>query len=210
MSVLKSRLFCGFCFSGMLLLTNPSVSLGADNRANRSNKHAYAAWEAIGMTMTPVSGVRAGYFVNTDAAAEVSYGSSTTTIGDFESKKSIIEAKAKYFFGDTFYTDGGLTYENFDVKYTVNRSGQSFERERLNGNISNVGLNAHIGNQWQWPGFTLGCDWIGYFASLSSKSKFSSVGNLDAADQTKQENGIKTAMGGSSLHLGRLYLGWAF
>jgi hypothetical protein len=197
-------------FLGALLVGSASVCLGADNRANREDKKAYAAWEAIGMTMTPVSGLRAGYFINPDVAAEISYGSSKTTIGDFESKKSIIEGKAKYFFGDTFYTDGGITYENFDVKYSVYKSGQTIERENLNGSVSNVGLNAHIGNQWQWPGFTLGCDWIGYFASLSSSSKFSSSANLDSGDQKKQENGIKTAMGGSSLHLARLYMGWSF
>lgn len=210
MTISKFNFLSGFGFGCAILLMNASVTLGADNRANRENKHAYAAWEAIGMTMTPVSGLRAGYFFNPDTAAEVSYGSSTTTIGDFQSKKSIIEAKAKYFFGDSFYTDGGVTYENFDVKYSVNKSGQLLEQEKMNGSVSNIGVNAHIGNQWQWPGFTLGCDWVGYFASLSSSSKFSSGSNLDDSDRVKQENGIKTAMGGSSLHLARLYMGWTF
>ncbi len=202
--------FFAVLFFGSLVLGDATVALGADNRGNRQGKRAYAAWEAIGMTMTPVSGVRAGYFFNPDIAGEVSYGSSTATIGSFESKKSIIEGKAKYFFGDTFYTDGGITYENFDVKYSVLKSGQSIDRENLSGNISNLGLNAHIGNQWQWPGFTIGCDWIGYFLSVSSSSKFSSAENLDASHQVNQENSIKTAMGGSSLHLARLYMGWAF
>jgi hypothetical protein len=162
------------------------------------------------MTMTPVTGVRAGYFINPDIAAEVSYGSSTTTVGDFQSKKSIIEAKANYFFGVTLYTDGGITYENFDVKYSVYKVGQSLERQSLGANVSNVGINAHIGNQWQWPGFTIGCDWIGYFASLSTSSKFNSAADLDLSDKDKQEKAVKTAMGGSSLHLARLYMGWAF
>lgn len=193
-----------------LIAAHASIAIATENRANRDGKTAYAAFEAIGLTMTPVSGFRAGYYVNPDVATEVSYGSSTTKIGSFESKKSIIEAKGKYFFGDTFYTDGGLTYETFDVKYSVYKNGNIFDAESLKGNVSNTGVNLHIGNQWQWPGFTLGCDWVGYFLSLSSKSKFGNAEGLDAADQKKQEDSIKTAMGGSSLHLARFYLGWAF
>jgi hypothetical protein len=192
------------------LLSYAAPTLASENRANRENKSAYAAWEVIGLTMVPVGGLRAGYFFTPELAGEMSYAASTAKIGDFESKKSIIEGKAKYFIGDSFYADGGLTYETFDVKYSVYKFGTSVDRESLKANVSNVGINTHIGNQWQWPGFTLGCDWIGYFLSLSTKSKFSKADNLDESNEKKQQDSIKTAMGGSSLHLMRFYLGWSF
>ena len=45
---------------------------------------------------------------------------------------------------------------------------------------------------------------------LSTKSSFSPGGNLDPANKKLQEKSVQTSLGGSSLHLARLYVGWAF
>ena len=212
-----------------LFLTNASVALatpetpagtdGSQGASPRAGKTAYGALELIGFTMMPVNGARLGYFINPNLAAELGYAAGGARIGSFESKKQIIEAKAKYFIGDTFYVDGAIAHEMWTAKYSVLKTGSLVDYESAKGSVSNTGVELHIGNQWQvtrrvmdWEltGLFVGCDWLGYFKSVSTKSSFSPGGNLDPANKKLQEKSVQTSLGGSSLHLARLYVGWAF
>lgn len=181
-----------------------------ESEANRKDKTATVAVEAIGFTLMPVSGFRAGYFFSPDLTAEVAYATGGAKVLDFEADKTVIEAKAKYFFGNSFYVDGGLANESWKVKYSVLTSATGTTTESFSGSVSNTGLTLHLGNQWQWSGFTLGCDWVGYFLALSTTSSFGSSGAVDEDDKKDQETSIKNTMGGSSAHLARFYLGWSF
>jgi hypothetical protein len=209
-----------------LLINNATVALAeaapaapAAESSPRAGKTAYGALELIGFTIMPVSGLRLGYYVNSNLAAEVGYASGSAKIGSFESDKKIIEAKAKYFVGDTFYIDGGIGHEMWTTEYSVLTADSLIVSNSVKGKVSNTGIEFHIGNQWQvthrvmdWDvtGLMIGCDWIGYFKSLSTQTSFGSASNLDAADKKREEASVKTAFGGSSLHLARFYVGWAF
>jgi hypothetical protein len=204
------RGFRNLVIGAVLMMSQSNVALAEGDQKNREGKKAYAAYEMIGLTMMPVGGLRLGYFVNPNLVAEVSYLTGGAKIGSFESKKQLMEAKAKYFFGNSFYADGGLAHESWDVKYAVLNSGTSLETSNLSGKVGNTGVDFHVGNQWQWDGFTLGCDWVGYFLNLSTATSYGSAAGLDAADQKSEEDKIKKSLGGSGLHLTRFYIGWAF
>jgi hypothetical protein len=185
-------------------------STGGESRANRAGKAAYVAYDVIGLTLMPVSGLRAGYFIDPDFVAELGYASGGASIGDFKADKSIVELKAKKFFGNSFYVDAGLGYEMWNVSYPVSISDTSFETRKLKGTVQNTGLEFHVGNQWQWDGFTLGCDWAGYFLSLASSTSFKSDTSVSAQKKEEEEKDVKKTFAGSSAHVTRLYLGWAF
>lgn len=180
------------------------------SKTNRAGKNAYAAYDVIGLTLMPVSGARFGYFINQDLVAEAGFSTGGASIGDFKADKKIIELKAKKFFGNSFYIDGGLGYETWDVRYPVAISDTLTETRKLKGNVQNTGLEFHIGNQWQWGGFTLGCDWVGYFLSLSSSTSFKSDAGVSDQKKKEEEKDVKETFAGSSAHVTRLYLGWAF
>ena len=204
------RLVSKITICAAFILGHASVGLAEGDQKNREGKHAYAAYEVIGLTMMPVGGLRLGYFINPNLVAEVSYLTGSAKIGSYESKKALMEAKAKYFLGETFYVDGGLAHESWDVKYSVLKSGTLLETSSLSGKVANTGIDLHIGNQWQWDGFTLGCDWAGYFLNLSTSTSYGSGSGLDEEDQKSEEAKVKKSLGGSSAHLLRFYIGWSF
>lgn len=187
-----------------------TAATAQDSVAARKDKMAYVAVDAIGFTMMPVSGVRAAYLINPDLAVEGGYSTGSASIGDFKAVKSIVELKAKYFVSNSFYVDGGFAHESWDVNYPVVAASGSLSTTDLEGSVANNGASLHIGNQWQWSGFTVGCDWVGYFLSLNTTSSFKDNTAVSQENKTAQESDVKTAMGGNSVHLLRLYGGWAF
>ena len=193
-----------------IALSFGGVAHAQESESARKDKKAYVALEAVGFTMMPVNGLRAGYFINPDLIAEASYAMGSASLGDFKADKSLIEVQAKYFFGNSFYVNGGLAHESWTVKYPVDIDVNGATTSTLTGSVGNTGLSLHIGNQWQWSGFTMGCDWAGYFLSLSSSSSFKSDSSVDATNKKKEEDDVKTLVGGNSAHLLRLYAGWAF
>lgn len=186
-----------------------SAAAATDSSSNRSNKSAYVAYDAIGLTLMPVAGPRLGYFVSKDFVAEAGFATGDAKLGDFEANKKIIEIKAKKFFGNSFYIDGGLGYETWDVSYSVIADTGSDTRN-LSGSVQNTGIAMHLGNQWQWDGFTMGCDWVGYFMSLNTATSFSSESGVSEERKQEEEDDAKQTFAGSSPHITRFYVGWAF
>lgn len=181
-----------------------------NSQSNRAGKTAYVAYDVIGLTLMPVSGARVGYFIDQDFIAEAGFSTGSASIGDYKADKSIVEIKAKKFFGNSFYVDGGLGYESWNVSYPVSINDTSFETRKLKGTVQNTGLEFHVGNQWQWGGFTLGCDWVGYFLSLSTSTSFKGDSSVSAEKKKEEEKDVEKKFAGSSPHVTRLYLGWAF
>jgi hypothetical protein len=169
-----------------------------------------AAYAEAGLTFTPVAGVRGDYFLSPDTVVTASY--LTGSAGDiitYEYDKTALDVKLKRFLTNSFYADAGLGYERFAVSYDVFLAGQK-DFKKLHGVASNVGVEAHIGNQWQWKVFSLGCDWVGYFAALSKSFKGPHDTAVDQADQKDREGTAKANLNAGSAHALRLYLGGAF
>lgn len=190
-------------------------------RSSRVDKVGYVLVEPIGLTLTPVIGIRAGIFLDTDLLAEVSWARGSFGGGIDKASKNLLEIKTKYFIGNSFYVDGGLSYEAWDFKYDdlyYNASSSTVNTVTNSGTLTNAGVHFHIGNQWSWSNFTLGCDWAGFFASLSTSSKWKDLPPADEQEvdapylqfQKDRKEYYTNRYGGSSLHITRLYLGWQF
>jgi hypothetical protein len=187
-----------------------STGTNQKSRTNRENKTVYLAPE-FGLTMTPAAGLRAGYFVSPNWLIEAGYVTGGFSNGGFSANKSLIEGRAKWIIGNSFYVDAGLGYEMWSASYEVKAADSPGEYVKISGaSATNLGAVFHVGNQWQWYGFTLGCDWVGYFLAVSSSFSFKDDAKADKEDKEKEEKDIERMLGGNSLHVGRLYLGWAF
>ncbi|MGE0173788.1 MAG: hypothetical protein AB7T49_13405 [Oligoflexales bacterium] len=171
----------------------------------RKDKTAYIAWEAVGLTFTPVMGIRAAYFITPDLLAEIAYAGSGTT----DIKKNLFEIKGKYFLANSFYIDGGLGWEYWSAAYDVTAPDYT-EPVELSGTTQTFGAEVHIGNQWQWEHFTMGCDWVGAFAAIVTTSSFEENSFVDQEDKKAEEEEFKDLTTGSSMHAVRLYLGTSF
>lgn len=178
---------------------------------NRRHKTAALYLEPIGLTFTPVRGARGEFFLSGNNLISVSYVvSSQISFFTWSYKKSIFDAKFKHFFTNSFYMDGGLGLESYEITYDVYTNGGSTIVKTLNGTASNIGAEIHIGNQWQWTGFTIGCDWAGYFMALSKSFTGGAADGVDADNKADQESMVQGNLNAGSAHLVRLYVGWAF
>lgn len=121
-----------------------------------------------------VSGVSAGYFLNSDLMITTGFligqGFYTGTGYQHESMASqTFSLGLKKFLGNTFYGKGSLSHSKIDYHYSSTGSwlGTSGDTDRrLEGTM--IAGSFVIGNQWQWSGFTLGCDWAGFSIPITS------------------------------------------
>ncbi len=187
-----------------------AASRGRTSADERKDKSVTVALD-FGFTMMPTAGIRGEYFATDDNTAVLVIGTGNVELGGFKASKTLIETRFKHFFGTSFYVDGGLGMELWDVTYGVVKEGGSiFDEASLDGTVTNIGAEVHVGNQWQWDGFTLGCDWVGYFFQVTSSFAPGKAEGLDETDRKRQEENVAELLGGSNAHLLRLYLGWSF
>ena len=206
--------------TGLLLSLYCALSSGKllaeGSESVRQTEVAHVAVKPIGLTMMPVVGLRAAYYMRPNLLVEAGGGHGSASIGDWSVAKTILDAKAKWFLGNSFYVDGGAGLEMFSATFPIDRpsaglNGQDPGHENVSGSVRNIGLEAHIGNQWSWDsGFMLGVDWLGYFASLSSTSSFGGNDEVDQIAKADEQTSIASNLGSNSLHLGRVYLGYSF
>lgn len=183
-----------------------SLSKGvvASETPSPASSKAYIAYEVIGFTMSPVSGFRGGFYLQNDLALTASYSSVSAEVVDFKFKKSITEIGAKFFTGSSFYYGLSLGMEDFSFDTLTS------ELDKLTGNVSTLGISGVIGNQWNTGNFTIGCDWIGFYRSLSSSVTIEAEDSLgDVVVEVEKQQALDN-LGGSSIHLLRFYLGVAF
>lgn len=74
------------------------------------------------------------------------------------------------------------------------------------------GAELFIGNQWQWQHFTIGYDWIGFYAPMAQQNKQSDVeksenGRPFVADYSAEPKSIEKT---GYLRLLSFYLGFTF
>lgn len=176
---------------------------------NRIGKKVFAAIELAGLTPNVGFGVRGGYFLSPDSILGLSYAAGSFETKTQNYKKSIFEVTFKRFFTNSLYADAGLGYQKWTVDYRVTDNSNSTKELNSQATIADIGLVLHIGNQWQWRAFTVGCDWAGYFQPLSSSKKFADAGDANKADQAKEERAVEHNTR-STFHLLRLFAGYAF
>lgn len=114
----------------------------------------------------------------------------------------------KHFTGNSFYYRIGADYRTVEYKY-------NFQSEEMGFNGDSITASFYIGNQWQWDSFTLGCDWVGLSAPISSKIKDSyknSAAQTHDADYYDRKLNRETDdyIKNININLLRFYLGASF
>ena len=169
----------------------------------------------VSMILSPALTIEAGYLYSQFA------------LFGYSREAALLSARAKWFLGNSFYLTGGAGYRDNTV------SERNVEYDDAN-RVSIPSVRAHtqeaitaelgIGNQWQFSGFTIGCDWVGLsqpVATLSSEVTVdgepesisliqdnSSAAKQEEAEKNRRE--MDTQVGSGSVQLVRFYLGWSF
>ncbi len=177
---------------------------------NRQGKMLHIVGEAgLAIAPFPQEGLGVGYYFSPDLVAELSYVAGSTEFLDLEVTTSLIEARAKYFIGNSFYAIGGLGQRTIGFTADLDASSVGGAKKKVSVDTSSTGLSLGIGNHWQWSGFTLGCQWLGYFMPLSSSGDTDlDVDGVNEKDKKDLQDSIDNLGKTPSYQALRLYLGW--
>lgn len=154
MSVLRVFILLTFFSTGAIAGTSTEY---------RQEKSISAATE-IGSSVYPhpTAGFSLGYFATPNLRLEATYTKGEIDFFDEMSSK-LYSARLKYFIGNSFYVNFGAAYRELDL--VINE--WLFSDRRLERSVHHTGAEISMGNSWQFPGFTIGCDWAGYFLPIN-------------------------------------------
>lgn len=151
---------------------------------------------------------------NSMIGMEVTDGSVLTFsfLSRYDINASSVGVYYKKFVGNSFYYRGGLDYRRADYKYEYDDIWGNPNDDVESTFIANsLAASIVIGNQWQWKGFTLGCDWIGYTQPFASNiEKEVEKGNFDDSDRRRKKDDIDFLTKRGVAQGLRLYLGASF
>lgn len=133
----------------------------------------------IGPAATSSAGFQFGFFIDRNRLFQLETMSGSSSFSGSTSVNSVevssysgtknarsFGAHYKRFVSNSFYWRAGAEYISQHIKRDYKGTGYTgsydIEITRLAGTFV-------IGNQWQWDNFTLGCDWFGVTAPISSQ-----------------------------------------
>jgi len=194
-----------------------SETKGTTSSQNRMDKDFQATAMLVGMGPSSVNsyGVQFGKFINSNSLflGEVTNGSdSWGTVILFGSRREInsttVGLHYKYFTGNTFYVRFGADYRTIKYRQTYYWTSSN---EMRNFDGESTALNFQLGNQWQWSGFTLGCDWVGVALPIMSRVKnIQIVSSTPEYDDIQLNRDADTYVRKISLNAVRFYIGASF
>lgn len=120
-------------------------------------------------------------------------------------KVTTANISVKRFTGNSFYYKVGLEYALIDAS---NKDEMTPYRnyEYLGGRLAGTLI---IGNQWQFDHFSIGCDWIGVSAPLTTWTSRERVDN-SASARNELETQLDKYQKSVNVHLLHLYVGASF
>lgn len=182
-------------------------SSNGKSQLNREGKSVVLTAQPIGIGPTTIisQGLSAGFFIDRDSLIQVDFTANADD--DFEgawwsTKVRNLSVTWKQFVGNSFYFKGGLEQRWVHETYDFSSSSQY----DFKGNSTN--LRVALGNQWQFKGFTLGCDWFGLSQPIRHKvtsSSYTSTSNQE--DIARYSKDYLEDMTFTAVHF---YLGMAF
>ena len=144
-----------------------------ENKTHREDKRYAITATPIGIGAGLIAGLNAGYYVEPDLILGAKIENHTVSLNIlgmdlYKANTKRAGVFGKYFFGKSFYLDGGLVGNI--AEYTANGVGLDssnglFEIRQYE-KWHHGGIDLAIGNQWHWDHFTLGADWIGLYQPL--------------------------------------------
>lgn len=184
--------------------TSPSSGKSASHREGKSVVLT-AQPIGIGPTTLISQGLSAGFFIDRDSLIQVDF--TTNADDDYEglwwnTKIRNLSVTWKQFLGNSFYFKGGLEQRWAEESYDYSSSS----KYEFKGNSTN--LRAAIGNQWQFSGFTLGCDWFGLSQPIRHKVTSSSYSSASNQDQVERYS--KDYLEDTTFTFVHFYIGMAF
>ncbi|MBX2995101.1 MAG: hypothetical protein KF681_09770 [Bdellovibrionaceae bacterium] len=186
---------------------------------NRADKKFQVTAQIVGLgpSIISSSGLQGSMFLdpNSQIMIEATSGSGRPLLNglfgsDYEYRASSFGVHYKRFVANSFYWRGGVDYRtsSVDYKYT-SWVGNPDSTYKFSGN--SVALNFQIGNQWQFDGFTLGCDWVGYSMPIASNVTSEEVNSTDEAYyRRRMKDDQDDFLKNGHFNLVRFYLGASF
>ena len=172
-------------------------------------KQKFSLVTGVGFAPLPGSSFAAGYYLTPSYLLEAAYFNTEIDLLFAKFTMSLIEARIKMFFYNSFYTDVGFAVRNITGETTLEPlTGDNEISSSLS--VTSYGALIAIGNRWQWEYFSLGCDWIGSFYPISTGEI--TISDSEATDEDIQETRDSlndTASTSSGMFL-RFYLGVSF
>ena len=157
------------------------------------------------------SGLTLGIFLGRNDLINIEYtsGNNGTELWDYSNlKASALGVYYKHFLGSSFYIKSGLDYRmaKYEYRYTSLFGSSTSNNFSFEGNA--LALGFALGNQWQFSGFTLGCDWIGFSYPLTTTFTNERLDSNDnASDVQNRENRVLKELVAQAV---RFYLGVSF
>lgn len=176
------------------------------------------------------SGVDISFFSDTNTQFGIEYMTGThdlkpdiasiysETIDKANLNAQLIGIYGKYFTGNSFAINGGISFRKIEADYIITNKSLSdyYVNSEVSGSatIGNIG----IGNYWSWDnGFVLGCEWINYQIPLANKKYSSNTITGPGFDKSKSDELEKISMdlaklfsSASTLQVLNIYLGYSF
>ena len=193
---------------------------GGRSEGNRLDKRymVTAQANAVGPSLVSNGGVQGGIFLdhNSLLLLELTNGAGGAFLNglfgsEYTYRASSVGVHYKRFVANSFYVRAGGDYRvaTFDYKYTSVFGGTYRSDYHFEGN--SLAANFQIGNQWQFSGFTIGCDWVGYSLPVVSNvtNERMSANSTDTDRKNMQEDQDRFLKQGH-LNLLRFYLGASF
>lgn len=158
----------------------------------------------------PTAGIAAGYYVDSDLIAEVSYVSGSLMVEDVDLKWEFLEARARWFFQNSHYLNFALSSRLFTFGSSLADDTETMQIP-VDEQMHSYGASLGWGNRWQFDLWTLGCDWVSYFVPLkvSGDSRRSIDGSN--SDDLKSYNDV-ISKSGETAHFDilRMHVGVSF
>jgi hypothetical protein len=201
--------------------TSPRYYYQPDTSAdNRQGKTFAVTAQLLGSTVAPTAGYGlslAYHFTGNDlmqieaTSGIYNYNESSVFLEPLRFKLSAttIGTNYKRFFGNSFYGKFGADYRKLTLS-DVSVGKVKYLPSEL-GNAESIAASVAIGNQWQFDYFTIGCDWFGIMAPISTigtKSNVTGISNAnDRAEIEDSWNKIATV---TTYQVLRFYMGATF
>ncbi len=158
----------------------------------------------------PMTGAAAGWYASKDLLAELAYTQGGLALGIVNIKISLVELRAKYFIGNSFYVNGGIGQRSIKFDASLDSKIVGAPSISADAEAKTTGLSFGLGNRWQWSYFSMGCDWLGYFAALSSSGSKVDVPGAADKDTKDLKDSVDKLGKTSSYQLLRFYMGVSF
>lgn len=181
---------------------------------NREGKSFMLVAQPIGLgPITFINqGLGAGLYLNPDSILQLEFkgNSDNDYEGDnYDTKIRSLGVNWKQFLGNSFYLKGGIEHRwvtaSSDYRGSFGTTGWAWG---FKGQSTSAAIA--IGNQWQFSGFTLGCDWFGVQQPLiHTRSNEYAIDNDDYAQRRLNEES-ENYLEDTTYSFVHFYLGMSF